>query len=252
MVNQYNKLKINIIYNCPMSDFSKLAKKWDLYTYPWRPSDKNINVFENIISKNMHVCILWATKEIREMCKKVWCRVSVFDISEEMLHSLSVWNNKETKYCSNWLDISWFKFDLILWDFILFLLTKTQQEDLIKVVNSNLKPWWKFLIRDITSIQNLSPELLEKYNHIHLWEKELVNLYMLEYICMNGWNSLWILKYTKTHNPIIYKKIKKDYIDIIPFSQTKRQSNTIHSNFNILQKKRFLFFEEQILEYIKS
>lgn len=233
-----------------MIDFAKIADKWDIYTYPWRPWKKMIDFISKNYIKGDKTLILWATKEFRELFKNDKC--SVCDLSSHMIKAWDVWNKREKIIIDDWFNLEGWNYDLIIWDLIFFLLDENKQEELIDLLLRKLSKKGKIIIRywevkkDISLEKELIINKIIESNNEFKKVIEYFNYISFEltfWLWYNFDDIYWLLlKYDK----IIAKRFKEIFWNLLPYNnieinflsdKLKRYNNFTLSKFHLTEEK---------------
>jgi cyclopropane fatty-acyl-phospholipid synthase-like methyltransferase len=140
-----------------------IAKKWQHYTEPARPSHSECQIVKNTIGPGMTVLLLGSTPEYRDILIEKDCSVLIVDNNKDNYHAMTMLMTRsptqENFICESWLDIDWMaqKFDVILGDHVINLLPKEQWPHFLQSLKKLLNPNGKLIQRVITK-----PESYEK------------------------------------------------------------------------------------------
>ncbi len=104
----------------------QFAKNWAAIKPPWKPSPERVNLYSQLIKKYVkgdRALILGATPEVRDLLAKLKFKVTLLDISPEMVKAttfLRKTKSKEKIVIGNWLtkDLKQ-KYDLIIGDSVI-------------------------------------------------------------------------------------------------------------------------------------
>lgn len=239
-----------------MPNFSYLASKWDSYSFPWRPWNNTIIEIKKHIFPTSKVCILWATVELRKVCRDIGCKVDVYDISTEMLQKDDFHNSNESIYNVNWFEIDKYKYDIIIWDLILWFLEETGQKKLFRLLQKILSPQGYFILRNASPLESdicldiYIHNVFKKHYGLRLWNQITFDL-----VIWKGFSPTDIRK-------IIWKvdlKKKQEFIqnfwDLVPYGKEKFHTFCKESQLRkdeYLLQESFTYTQEQLIKIKKN
>jgi len=127
-----------------------LAKSWGKWTPPDRPSPGEMKVYEDILKKILlkkkkpNVLVFGSTSEFRDLYAKYKLSCTVVDYRKENYEAMGTLmkrkKHKETLITKDWRTVSpKQKFDLIVGDFCINVLSKKDQPKFIKNISKMLK-----------------------------------------------------------------------------------------------------------------
>jgi len=179
--------------------WSKIAKNWETYIPPGRPSKQDCILYDEVIKKtikgisNSKVLVLGATPEIRSFLSKYsleqGTQVFLIDINKDMVEAMSLLvdfpNNKETVVIKSWLDMDFEEnfFDIVIGDLVVTNVALEDKPRLLEKIEKILKPEGRFLTRtrvfdkDLeqhTDLAEVLKEYTEKYRKLELNLKQLL------------------------------------------------------------------------------
>lgn len=244
-----------------MPHFDNIADFWEYYTYPWRPD----SVFKYYIpltqTGNEHICILWATQELRKWCDKK--EVTVCDLSQKMLKAGDVGNKNENILCQDWFCLDWGEYDIILGDIILLLFPYKKQIELINILLQNMSPSGKIILRIVVKNQtNDSLSALDKIQKIKniyngsTSESDFFN--RLSFECVNGfdWKAKDIYEILQQMAPRSANAYKQNFYNLTPYNSSQNYTMSTENfesfvenfNVNLLYSQPMNFVTEYIIE----
>lgn len=238
-----------------MPKFDKLAKHWDIYTYPWRPNYDFINILKSSFFDMENILILWSTKEFREIFKNR--EITICDLSKKMYLENFVWNNREIFINRNWFNLNNFeKYDLILWDLILLMFDFDYKIKLINLLIDKLSEKWGIILRLVVRKENNNKinDLFKFFN----WNKNMnlfFNYITFELVNWKLFKAQDIYSVLFDKSELVSKFFLKTFYNLTPYNSwgnfclNQEQFNILFKkfNFNILLKNDFLFVDEYVV-----
>jgi ubiquinone/menaquinone biosynthesis C-methylase UbiE len=137
--NQEDMLKI----------WRRYASNWKTRSSPWRVSKGDIQIYKNILEKELpgKILILGSTPELRDLVSSTGNKVTLIDICPEMIISMGSLLKKskvseEMHILADWRSMPFLdnSFDIILGEYIWLLFSTKDQTVLIKELSRILKP----------------------------------------------------------------------------------------------------------------
>ena len=157
---------------------------WNKYTFPFRPSKKDIKNYFSGIDSNKKILLLGATPEIREIFSKNSSKITVADFSIEMMEEMTKLGYKINKNKEEWIKIDWLNldkffednyFDFILGDLVLRNIETKYQSKFLNKISRLLNKEGIFITR------------------IHCFNKKMIN-FKSENIIKNAFKKYSVLK----------------------------------------------------------
>jgi hypothetical protein len=152
-------LKTNLISTD--SNWQSALERWHLYSAPFRPSQKDMQHYETVLSENKirmnsSALILGATPELRALFSRVANMYTVSDRSKEMLAGMCGFSDLIVRNKEKWVQKDWFslnsrdhicKYDVICGDLVLRNISYKRQHAFLTLLSSLLKKRGILIIR---------------------------------------------------------------------------------------------------------
>ena len=144
----------------------RLAHEWAIGIPPWRPTDKEIDIYEDYLLKAVKnikkpkMLILGATPELRDLTAKHKIATTIVDINPNMVAAmasiLEISDGREKKLIANWLEIPLpaHQFDAILCDHGMHWIFFDEWDKFLKDKNRLLKKGGYFINSYVTVDKN--------------------------------------------------------------------------------------------------
>jgi len=144
-----NKKSENLLKN--KYDWNGALLRWDRYTFPFRPSLKDIDNYSSILKcfkKKRNILLLGSTPEIREILTKYDSSIVIADSSLQMISGMLVFGPLINQSKENWIRSDWISlgnflknkyFDVILGDLFLRNIDLELQDECLKKISKLLK-----------------------------------------------------------------------------------------------------------------
>lgn len=136
--------------------WSRYAKGWGDRWSPWRPSQGDIDIYQILAKEKLsgRALLLGATPELRDLIARNGGKITLIDICPEMIIATTKFLHYSNPENETWVIADWCKvpflsdyFDLVIGDFIWWLLSVPRQEILRDQIARILKPGGIFVSR---------------------------------------------------------------------------------------------------------
>jgi len=136
--------------------WSGYAQGWSDRWSPWRPSFGDIDIYQMLAGKKLNgrVLLLGATPELRDLIAQNGGKTTLIDICPEMVGAATKFLNYSNPKNETWIMADWCEmpfssdyFDLVIGDFMWWLLSLPRQEMLRDQITRILKPGGNFVSR---------------------------------------------------------------------------------------------------------
>ncbi len=238
--------------------WKKMYSIWTKVTPPCRPSEQDIEIFEEAIKKRFgntlsqrNALILGATTMFRDMLSKLQLPTVVFDINKEMidaLGSICVQSKRlETQTVGNWLTTTITqKFDLILSDFSINNVPKDQWNTMLARINTWLTPDGIFINRSYNPPRDLPT--------IDTFKKKWFGVTMTDAQINEAW---WDEVFYYCYDPTAHEEHnhwRKKFYDVIDdgSQQAKSYIAQMTGFFELFEKTWWLFPIEEERKMLSS
>jgi SAM-dependent methyltransferase len=244
--NMSNKKDIN------RNTWNSLAKMWALQTAPWRPTKKEIDIYEVFLKralknkKNPKVLILGATPELRDLCAKLEIKSDIIDVNPNMIRAmtelLEISDGKEKVYIGNWMDMPFSdnQYDLLMCDHGMQHIPYDKWKIFFKEIKRILKPEG-FFINSVFSLEKCEKisisDVIKIYKNT-LFSREYKYYYMNRLIfSLPDYKNVKGLKDCGLINPKLKNKLKKNIISKRDYEFLKVPSPIDKFKVNIASKE---------------
>lgn len=241
-----------------------LAKRWELYAPPARPSKDEMRFYKQYFNqaikgtKKPRVLVLGATPELRDMLAKTNAEVTVIDINMEMIiamkEHMKIKTDKEILVKADWLDnpLESNYYDVILGDFVVHNVEYKKHDFFLREIKRLLKKKGYLIMRIALSLKNNRPEpikvILDRYSKKPLTKAKINNFFeWVLYVfydhkgnvirCKDIKKGLSKYENNKKYKPLI----KKIYDMLKPFTaqwyrlETKQNLKQLSKYFKIIR-----------------
>ena len=240
-----------------MLNFDSVWEKWHEYTYPWRPWKKATDKIASYCSENHSILILGSTQEYRVLC--IGKKITLCDISSNMISSNSVWNKDEKILQKDWFHLQWGEYDLILWDLVFQLFPSEKQLYLLDRVINNLSKKWKCIFRIVSQVSREKQEWFLKLQSVMRKIKDrkiLFNYITFELVNGLGYSPKEISQFLLWFSPEMNRYFLQEFFDLVPYSSGKSyvfwndNPYEIFSHYTVqeIYTKEGVFVRESIIE----
>lgn len=136
--------------------WSRYAQGWSDRCSPWRPSQGDIDIYQMLAKKKLsgQALLLGATPELRDLIAQSGGKITLIDICPEMINAASKFLRYSNPENENWIIADWCEmpfssdyFDLVIGDFMWWLLSSPRQKILRDQIARILKPEGVFVSR---------------------------------------------------------------------------------------------------------
>ncbi|MCD4761318.1 class I SAM-dependent methyltransferase [bacterium] len=151
--------------------YSKMVEAWRNFVFPARPSEDEMEIFDELMSKHVDqkLLILGATPEFRDLGLKYKMEVTCADINPDMLEGMKFLMKQENKN-EKLIETDWLKmpfddntFDVIFAEQSINILTTDKFEDFFKENKRVLKQGGIFVLKIIIQSQQTDDEVIKIY-----------------------------------------------------------------------------------------